>query len=316
MKNTVFDDILAYDHICIYRHVNPDFDAYGSQLGMAAIIKQLDPSKKVMLKGEINEELLSKMDHDFVLDTFDDVKGALAIVLDTANKERIDGEDVLDCDKIIKIDHHMIVDSYGVINIEYPTKSSTSQIVVELYKEAFDQKMNKEAATYLYFGMVADSNRFMYRNTDASTMMAAAYLMDCGIDIEDIYQKMYVRSVKDLEIQRFILNQYQSTSKGVAYYILKQEDLDELQISRSRGSDFVNMLSNIEEFEVWLAITQNIEKNNWRVSMRSRRVVINTIAEKYHGGGHQLASGATLNSIDELPSLIKDLEKAIAEVKE
>lgn len=38
------------------------------------------------------------------------------IVLDTANRERIDG--IYLCDQILKIDHHIVVDSYGDINIE------------------------------------------------------------------------------------------------------------------------------------------------------------------------------------------------------
>ena len=122
---------------------------------------------------------------------------------------------------------------------------------------------------------------------------------------------MYVRKEVDLKVNRYILNKYQSTGTGIAYYILKQDDLDELGISREKGSDYVNMLSNIEEFQIWMAVTQNTELNNWRVSIRSREVTINTVAEKFHGGGHQLASGATLSTLDELPALIMALEERL-----
>lgn len=307
----IFEVIENFDKICLYRHVNPDFDAYGSQIGLACIIKQLYPQKKVMLLGEKNEELLNKIGHSYCIDTFDEFNDALAIVLDTANQERIDGEHLKECQKIIKIDHHVVVDSYGDMNIEYPEKSSASQIVVELYQAFETEKMNEEAAGYLYLGIVGDSNRFMYRGTDASTLRCGAYLIECGIDIESIYQRMYAKKEKDLQINRFILNQYQSTNTGVAYYILRQEDLDALGISRSRGSDFVNVLANIEEFEVWMAITENSELNNWRVSIRSKRVIINEVAAEFGGGGHQLASGATLSTIEQLPELIKALEDEI-----
>lgn len=309
----IFDIIKKYPKVCIYRHVNSDFDALGSQYGLAFMIRQLYPEIKIMIKGEYNNELMSKLNVKDTFDDFDDLSNTLAIVLDTANKERIDGDDYEKCDFILKIDHHIIVDSYGNENIELPSKSSTSQIVTELYADYQKELLNKQAATCLYFGIIADSNRFMYRNTDASTLKSAAYLLECGIDIEDIYQRLYLRKEIDLKINRYILNNYRSSGSGVAYYILNQFDLEELGISRQRGSDFVNMLANIEEFEVWMAVTENVEAKNWRVSIRSRQVVVNEIAAKFGGGGHQLASGATLNSLEELDLLIEELEKAIKE---
>ncbi len=301
---SIFEIVQSYKKVCIYRHVNPDFDAYGSQLGMAYIIKQHFPHIQIMIKGERKDELLSKLGLKTTFDEFDEIHEALAIVLDTANKDRIDGEDYIQCDKIIKIDHHLVVDSFGHENIEMPNKSSTSQIVCELYQENFKEMMNKEAATCLYFGIIADSNRYLYRNSDGSTLRAGAYLLDCGIDMENIYQSMYLRKEQDLQINRFILNRYVGTQEGIAYYILKQEDLDELGISRERGSDYVNMLSNIEEYRVWMAITENTKDNNYRVSLRSRDVSVNKVAEQFNGGGHLLASGATLKSIDDLPLLL------------
>ena len=38
----------------------------------------------------------------------------------------------------------------------------------------------------------------------------------------------------------------------------KIEKLKKLNISRERGSDFVNILSGIKEYKVWMAITENV----------------------------------------------------------
>ncbi len=311
--DTFWDTIQKYDNILIYRHIQPDFDALGSQYGLASMIQQLYPSKKVYLKGEKNHDLFQKMNIQYHDDLPQDMHNSLAIVLDTANHERIDSQDYKQCDYILKVDHHIIVDSFGDTNIECPNKSSTSQIIAELYMNHHLTKLNKDAATLLYYGMIADSNRFLYRNTDASTMQAASYLLECGIDIDKIYQNLYTKSEKDLQIHRYILNHYQRTKQGVAYYILTTNDLNTLNISRSKGSDFVNILANIEEYPIWLAVTQNDENNTWRVSIRSRNIAINEIATKYHGGGHQLAAGATLSNIQQLDSLLKDLDNLIQE---
>ena len=122
---------------------------------------------------------------------------------------------------------------------------------------------------------------------------------------------MYLREEKDLKVTQFILNNYKVNDK-VAYYILKDEDLKELGISREEGSSYVNTLANVNEFEVWCAITENTKDNVYRVSIRSRNAIINEVADKFGGGGHALASGATLSSLDQLEDLLSSLHDAIS----
>ena len=87
--------------------------------------------------------------------------------------------------------------------------------------------------------------------------------------------------------------------------------MDALNISREQGSNYVHVLSNIEDIKVWAAITYQKEKNNYRVSLRSRNVPVQPIASKFNGGGHIYASGATLNSLEELPIMISMVKEAI-----
>ena len=70
-------------------------------------------------------------------------------------------------------------------------------------------------------------------------------------------------------------------------------------------------MSNIKGIEIWFCVTEIVEKNEWRVSIRSKKIDISEVAKKYNGGGHMQASGATLYSLDEMSSLIKDLEELI-----
>ena len=46
---------------------------------------------------------------------------------------------------------------------------------------------------------------------------------------------------------------------------------------------------------------------------RSKGPVINTLAEKYAGGGHPLASGATVKNWEELDDLLDDMARVVAE---
>ena len=295
-----------YDQIIIYRHVNPDLDAFGSQFGMYWTLKALYPQKNILLAGQMESDLLKYYP---AFNRGEVQKGyTLGIVLDTANRERIDGDITL-CDQILKIDHHIVVDSYGDVNIEDEKASSCSEIVTLLLKQA-QVRIPIEAANALYLGIIGDSNRFLYQSTSQKTFEAASYLLDMKINIEDLYQQLYMRTKKDLEITKFIYNHYQEDG-AIAWYYLSDEDLQSLQMSREQGSSYVNTLANFEEYQIWLAVTQNKKDNNYRVSMRSRKIPVNEVAALFHGGGHAYASGATLQSLDELNQLIEKLKEKI-----
>lgn len=304
----ILNMIEKYSQVAIYRHVNPDLDAFGSQLGLYYVLKNLYPQKNILIEGQRESKLLN------LYPKLEDCQwhnvDTLGIVVDTANRERIDG-DIKKCKEVIKIDHHIVVDSYGDMNIEIETASSCSEIVTLLLKEK-NIEIEKEGANALYLGIIGDSNRFLYNSTSSKTFEAASYLLEYGIQIEDLYQKLYLRKKSDLEVTRFIYNHYKEDGP-IAWYYLSTQDLNELHISREEGSNYVNTLANIEEYKVWMAITQNDLENNYRVSIRSRGVEINTVASLFRGGGHANASGATLLSLDELDKLIEKLKEKIYE---
>lgn len=300
--------INEYDQIIIYRHINPDLDAFGSQLGLYFTLKSLYPSKSFVLGGNMSHDLLRLYD-GFVNEEIKDVL-TLGIVVDTANKERIDG-DVSICDKLIKIDHHIVIDSYGDINIERDDASSCSEIIALLLKNA-SIRIPVSAAKSLYLGLVGDSNRFLYSSTSSLSFEAASYLLESGINISDLYESLYLKKKKSLKVLGFIYSHYKE-DQGVAWYYLSSEDLMSLGISREEGSNYVNALADIEDYKIWVAITQNDKDGNYRVSIRSRRVAINDVANVFRGGGHANASGATLNDLSELPILIDKLKEKINE---
>lgn len=313
MYKQMYEKIFQAQVIYLYRHVASDYDALGSQFGLAQIIRDCFPSKEVICMGEQNADLARRMQlpiieqRDFQATTMK----TLAIILDTANRDRIDGNGFDQCEDIIKLDHHIVVDRYGQLNIEDPEASSTSELVVRFYlANQTALKLSKQAATWLYYGLVGDTNRFMYESTSAQSMLAASTLLSAGIDKQQIYESMYLKSRQELEVTRYILNHYHYED-GVAYYLLDQDALDSLQINREQGSLYVNTLADIREIEVWAAITYQKETGYYRVSLRSRRVPVEPVAKHYRGGGHRYASGATLQTLTELPQLLQDLKEAV-----
>ena len=293
-----------YDQIVLYRHVNPDLDAFGSQMGLYWTLKSLYPKKNIVMQGEMTSDLLKfypSQDNEELKEG-----STVGLVLDTANHERIDG-DLSVCDFIVKIDHHLVCDSYGDINIEVESASSCCEIVSLLLQEE-GIVIPKVAAEALYLGIIGDSNRFLYSSTTQKTFQAASYLLDMGIHIDALYQQLYLKRKADLEITKYIYNHYEEDGP-IAWYYLSQETLDGLNMTREQGSQYVNTLANIEEFKIWMALTENVADHNYRVSIRSRQTDIHEVAQAFGGGGHAFASGATLQSLDQLPQLIEKLKE-------
>src|SRR4051812_48254428 len=90
MKRQIIDTIEKYDKIIIHRHVRPDPDAYGSQMGLKELIQANYPKKQVYAAGAHDESLTYLARPDRVDKAL--YEGALVIVTDTGNTERIDGE--------------------------------------------------------------------------------------------------------------------------------------------------------------------------------------------------------------------------------
>jgi phosphoesterase RecJ-like protein len=316
--NTMYVDILnaikKYPKIVVFRHVIPDFDALGTQWGVATWIKDNFPSKQIKVVGEdhptFTPRLYPKMQK--VSPKFFDKK-TLCIVVDTANIERIDDKRFNLGGMLIKIDHHPNVNPYGDICLVETDTCAASELWMKMvlsYGEKY--KTTKKAATYLYAGIAGDSGRFMYHSTTPQTFEIAKRLLETGINAhDDVYLKMYEKTLEDLKITAYLLNHYKISPKGVAYYVLTHQEQSDLGMLSSQGKDSVNMFSNIKDIHIWCSISEDKKDNVWRVSIRSKKVTINHIAQKYGGGGHAQASGCKLANIDQLPEFIADLDNLL-----
>ena len=308
---TVLEKIRSYDRIVCYRHVIPDYDAFGSQMGMYTWIRDNFPTKDVHFVGESNRSFVPSLyPQPEELDPTWFEKGPfLAIVTDTATTKRISMSNIDKADYVIKIDHHPNVESFGNLNIVYEHMVAASELVA-LFFLSRPRKyiLSKQAAYYLYTGIVGDSGRFLYPDTDGATLRIAADLIDKGFDLQGTYDKMYAQSLKEMEARKFVLNNTHVTEGGTAYYTLTAEDCKRLDILPGEGKIYVNEFRNVEGITATVSTTQDEAAGVWRVSLRSNRKKVNGVAEKYRGGGHEGASGATLESLDELPELLKDLD--------
>jgi phosphoesterase RecJ-like protein len=304
MKEKIIETIRKYDTIIVHRHVRPDPDAYGSQCGLVEILQATFPEKNVYAVGTEEESLKFLRRLDTVPD--EAYKGALVIVCDTANVERIDGQRYNTGDMVIKIDHHPNEDPYGDIVWVDESASSTSELIYEFAKE-MDLKITDEAARLLYAGIVGDTGRFLYPSTTDKTFLYAGELIHYNFSRTDLYNKLYEMKPNIVKLNGYVLQNFEVRKNGVASMALSKELLQQFDAKASDASNLVSVLGNVEGIIAWVFFIE--EADQIRVRLRSKGPVINGIARKYKGGGHPLAAGASIYSWDEAENVIRDLEE-------
>ncbi len=314
----ILDKIKEYDRIMLFRHKRVDGDCVGASKGLKEILKFTYPEKEVYLIDNEHSDFLAFLGSDDPPVADELYTDALGIVLDTATIERISNEKHALCRELIKLDHHIDNEPYGCCSWVEEERSSCSEMIVKFYDTFRDElKINRQAATYLYTGMVTDSGRFRYRGVSGDTMRYAGILLDQGINTEWIFANLYLEDFNSLKFRAHLYDLMKITENGVAYLYISQEMQKQYGLSREAASATIFALDSIKGCLCWLAFIENgDEENAIRVRLRSRFMTINTLAEKYRGGGHACASGATVYNMDEVNALVDEADAMVRAYKE
>lgn len=312
--NDILTKIKAYDRIIIHRHVRPDPDAYGSQVGLAEIIKESFPNKEVFVVGDEEESLffLAKMDQ--IKD--EQFEGALTIICDAANQARIADQRYRLAAEIIKIDHHPEVDEYGSISWINTKSSSTSEMIYELfvYGKESGIVISDRAAMLLYAGIVGDTGRFLFPSATDITFQYASELVRYDFDRTALYDNLYKMNENIAHLKGYILQNFSVSPHGVSAIKITKNILEEYHLTPDQTSKLVGVLGDIEGIRAWVIFVE--DKDLIRVRLRSKGPVIHHIAAKFNGGGHPLASGATIYDWKETDAVIAELEVACQDFAE
>lgn len=314
-KQAILSKIKEYDTIILFRHVRCDGDCIGSTKGLKRIIKLSFPDKSVYIADSQRSEYLAFLGHDEDGVTDAMCEGALAIVLDTASSDRISDKRFSLCREIIKIDHHIQNDHYGDMRWVEEERTSTSEMITDFYSTFRDElTIDAEAATYLYVGMVTDSGRFRFRGVSEETMKLAGLLISQGIDIDTIYANLYIQNYSSLKFKSFVYRKMQTTDSGVVYITVSRATQKKFGLNAEEASNAVSYLEGIRGSLIWLAFIENPDKT-YRVRLRSRFVTVSEIAERFGGGGHANASGASVKDKKGIKALVSDADKVLGEYK-
>ncbi len=294
------EELRTADRFLLTTHEGPDGDALGSLLAMHHVLEQLGKDSVMFLAAkefpiaiEYRFLPLEEVFHEPPADVVD----RTLVFLDCGNIDRMPVEFLQrDGARLVNIDHHHDNTRFGSVNLVDTEASCTAEIVLEVAKR-LGAEITPEIASALYVGLITDTGKFMYENTRPASHLMAAELIDAGVDVNDIYQRLYERvpiekwklTARALEkIERFDQDRFAVTYVSATDY----EETGAGDVHTEGMIDFVRALEGVS---VAAMVRDKTDGGNSarKVSLRSNdgAVDVSAIARAQGGGGHRRAAG-------------------------
>ena len=314
IMTTILDKIKEYDKIILFRHFRPDGDAMGSTKGLQRILQLTYPEKTILLQNNDFSDYLAFLGGEDAPISDEEYADALGLVLDTGTAKRVSNQKFTLCREVIKIDHHIPIETYGDYQWVEEERSSTCEMVAHFYDTFSDElKIDTEAATYIYTGMVTDSGRFRFRDVSAETMRLAGVMLKNDINTDILFANLYMKDFKEFKFEAYAHKKMKMTKNGVVSLFVSKAMQKKLGLSSEQASASVSFMDSIKGSLIWIAFIEG--EKDIRVRLRSRFVKISDLAEEYRGGGHACAAGATLISKSEMKELLAKADSLLGEYK-
>jgi phosphoesterase RecJ-like protein len=296
----VASEIRGRERFLLTAHEGPDGDALGSLLGMHHLLTRLGKdsvmflaAKEFPLPIEYRFLPLEEVFHEAPADMAD----RTAIFLDCGNIDRMPvdflcAEDVF----TINIDHHHDNTLFGDVNLVEVDASCTAEIVYEL-AILLGVEITPEMASALYVGLVTDTGKFMYENTNARTHRIAADLVEAGVDVDETYRRLYEHvPLEKLRLLSRALEGIEHHCDGalVLAYVT-DADYAASGAGEEMTEGIIDHLRSVEGARVAALVRDLGDRGRAarKVSLRSSdgAVDVSAIARAHGGGGHKRAAG-------------------------
>ncbi|MFD1429182.1 DHH family phosphoesterase [Lacticaseibacillus mingshuiensis] len=311
IQTQIMDAVRAHDTIIIHRHVNPDPDAFGSQLGLAEILREAYPTKHIFAVGEPEARLAWIGVPDQIDDAVYD--GALVIVIDTANTERIADSRYDQGALLIKIDHHPNREPFGDLQLVNTHASSSSEIVADLVRATPDLNLSQASAAKLYAGIIGDTGRFLFDLTTPHTHEVAAELMATGIDAPALGRQEDELSPRGARLIGYALSNVTVSPNGAGSLLITQDLIAQFGLAPGEAQMVVGFIGKLDTIKSWVVFTER-DDGRFRVELRSKQAPIQPLAIAHGGGGHPLASGAIADDKEEMQAIVQELDDLVKTV--
>lgn len=281
-------------------HVNPEGDAVGSLLAMDALLRRMGKRTVIVCEDPLPARLgiLSSKNWHRAQDIKKNLEIDSVVVADCPTLERIGRvlEFLSDDVDIFNIDHHLTNEKFGDFNYIQPRAAACGEVVYEIFKH-LRIPIREDEAIALYVAISTDTGSFRFSNTTVKAHRIVAELIQNGLDVEKINEKLYAtHSLRKMKLYGRLFTKVRTAyENGVVWVGMTKEDLHESGASFEDAEGFVDFLKNIQEVKFAFFASETEKDNLVRVSIRSKgECDASRVAVRFGGGGHAKASGCMI----------------------
>jgi len=283
--------------ILLVTHVNPDGDAIGSLLGLAAALRERGRRVDAAVDGGVPDFLAFLAGADSVRDGLDAGEWDLMISLDASDEARTGQAGAYGrahSRAVMNVDHHPTNTFFGDIFLVLPEAVSTTEVLFRLL-DHMRQPLSAEVATALLTGLVTDTLGFRTNNVTAATLRIAVALMEAGAPLREVIARtLNNKSYKVLLLWQRALASMTLHDQVIAASI-SQEDLRSAGLADATDAGLSSFLVSARE-AVIAVVFKELEDGRVELSMRSKPGYdVASVALGLGGGGHVQAAGATID---------------------
>ena len=283
--------LLSLDRIAVAIHARPDADAVGTGAALVKALTALGKKAALLCPDRIPERLTFLIEG---IPTVDSPELDFTVCVDVASRAQLGR--LSETDVILAIDHHASNTPFAD-NLTDGTASSAAEVllgVIDELERITDVGLLADIAYPLYAAMSSDTGGFTYSNAGPKCHIAAARLIECGIDFADINHKLFnSKSASLLRAEGHIASNIKTELSGeIAYATVTRADRDRLGLTVSDFDTAVDIIRSLEGVKIALYVREN-DDGTIRASMRSTAFNVAQVAEKFGGGGHVRAAGCS-----------------------
>ncbi len=224
----------------------------------------------------------------------------LVIIVDTNSRIQLPGFekwlDTIEC-PVVVFDHHITGDGLGDVEAINTEAASAGQVICDFFNTC-GIDITPQVARSLFTSMASDTGWFRFGNrARGDVYRMAAKLIDIGVDPDDIYNRLYQQSsYARAKLTAKMLESMEMYFDGrVACQSILQSDFEQ---TGAKGRDTEGLIQEPQKIAAVQVTVLFIEQADGKLkcSMRSKGSVnVREIAQKFGGGGHDLAAGATFD---------------------
>lgn len=283
-------------------HRGPDGDAIGSVVGMALLLEQQFPDKRVTLHcvDPLPETFFflgaaKRLSPPPVFES-----GDAAVIVDCAEAKmtemHVTHPQLFDGTvPSVMIDHHPGNPRFGTVNLLIPSAASTCEIIVML-ADLMQWPLNADIATALLTGVYTDTGGLLHSNTTPGVYRTVGRLLRAGARQQMIVTAVFrTAKLSTLKLWGRVLEKISVSEEGGAISAVTEGDF------RATGADYSELAGAIDYVNAvpGMRFSMVLSERDGKVkgSLRTLRddVDVAAMAGNLSGGGHKKAAGFALS---------------------